>query len=201
MSKLIKISKLAKDMGITTATIYNWRLAGKIIFTKGLTGRNFVTEKQYNKFLNIKIKEQEKRTVIYCRVSSSQNKLNLTTQRERLVSYCNAKGYKIHNIIEEIGSGLNDNRTKLTKLLKDADFDNIVVEHKDRLCRHGFNYIETLLKNQNKTIEIINNVDTDKEDIIQDFISIITSYCARIYGSRRNKRRTEQIIKSLNDCK
>lgn len=137
------------------------------------------------------------RLVVYVRVSSSANKSNLVTQKERVVNYCNAKGYKVHKIIEEVGSGINDRRPKLEKLLKEDDYTMIVVEHKDRLTRFGFNYIETLLHTKNKKIEVINNVDTDQEDIVQDFVSIITSYCARIYGKRRSKRYTEKIIEEL----
>ena len=38
----------------------------------------------------------------------------------------------------------------------------------------------------------------NKEDLIQDFISIITTFCSRVYGQRRSKRKTEKIIEELN---
>ena len=53
------------------------------------------------------------------------------------------------------------------------------------------------VKKDGKEIEVVNNAEDDKENIIQDFVSIITSYCARIYGNRRSKRKTEQLIKEL----
>lgn len=99
--------------------------------------------------------------------------------------------------VSEVGSGLNDNRKKLLKLLEDPQVTTIIVEHKDRLTRFGFNYIETLLKNRGGEIVVINQVTSDKEDLIQDFISVITSFCARIYGQRRSKRSTEKLIKEL----
>jgi putative resolvase len=192
---MIKLAKFAKDLGVTKTTLYNWRKIGKIKFTK--IGRlNFVDNDTYNEFLGIK-ENKESKVVIYCRVSSTANKKNLETQKERLVNYCIAKGYKIDKIIEEFGSGINDKRQKLEKLLKENDFTKIVIEHKDRLTRFGFNYLEVLLKNHNKEIEVVNNVDTDEEDIIQDFVSIITSYCAKIYGKRRSKRKTEKLIEQL----
>ncbi len=67
------------------------------------------------------------------------------------------------------------------------------------MTRFGFNYLEILLKYTNKSIEVVNNVDTEDEDIIQDFVSIITLYCARIYGKRRSKRRTEKLIEELKN--
>lgn len=74
----------------------------------------------------------------------------------------------------------------------------IVVEHKDRLARFGLNYIERLLGLQGRKIEVINDQSNDRDDLMQDFVSIITSFCARLYGLRRNKRRTEKIIEQLS---
>ena len=73
------------------------------------------------------------------------------------------------------------------------------MEHKDRLTRFGFNYIKVMLEKQNIEVEVINNVESVKEDIIQDFISIITSFSSRIYGQRRSKRKTEQLIRGLEE--
>ncbi len=195
--KKYKLSEIADKLGITKATLYNWKKKGLISFSKTESGGlNFISEDTYNKLLGIELLKEEI-IVIYCRVSSTVNKKNLETQKERLVSYCNAKGYKVDKIIEEFGSGINDKRPKLQKLLEDQNFTKIVVEHKDRLSRLGFNYLEILLKKNGISIEVINTVDTDEEDIVQDFVSIITSYCARIYGKRRSKRKTESLIKQL----
>jgi len=75
------------------------------------------------------------------------------------------------------------------------------VEHKDRLTRFGFNYIQILFNQLGKEIEVVNETKNDKEDLMQDFISIITSFCARLYGLRRSKRKTEKIIKELKNEK
>jgi len=197
---MIKLSKFSKDLGVTKATLWNWHNKGLLEFHKR-GSLNFVDLDTYNKFMNLEdlsIDKSLQKVVIYCRVSSTVNKQNLETQKERLINYCNAKGYKVGQIVTEFGSGLNDKRPKLEKLLKDSNFSVIVVEHKDRLCRHGFNYIETLLNNQNISIEVVNEPLDDREDLMQDFISVITSYCARIYGNRRSKRKTEKIIEELN---
>lgn len=116
--------------------------------------------------------------------------------------YANAKGYQIEKVISEIGSGLNDNRPKLEKLLTDKTIDIIIVEHKDRLARFGINYIEKLLALDGRKIEIVNPQMNERDDLMQDFVSIVTSFCARLYGKRRTKRQTEKIIEELtNDNK
>ena len=73
----------------------------------------------------------------------------------------------------------------------------IVVEHKDRLTRFGFCYIETLLEQQGRRVEVVNLADNGREDLLDDLVAIIYSFCARLYGRRRAKRKTEQIIKEL----
>ena len=72
------------------------------------------------------------------------------------------------------------------------------MEHKDRLTRFGYNYLEQLLKMQDRRIEVINLAESGKEDLIQDFVSIVTSFCARLYGQRRSKRKTERLIAELS---
>ena len=84
-----------------------------------------------------------------------------------------------------------------TDILKDKSINLIVVEHKDRLTRFGFNYIEQLLNNEDRKIEVVNIEENSKEDLIQDFVSVITSFCARVYGLRRSKRKTEKLIQEL----
>ena len=138
--------------------------------------------------------------VTYARVSSSQNKTNLDSQSERLIKFCNAKGLQTHQNVKEIGSGLNGSRKKLLKLLKDGKATKLVVEHKDRLARFGSEYIEILCEHVGCELIIINSSDLD-DDLMQDFVSLVTSFCARIYGRHRGRRKTEQIIQKLEDSK
>ena len=101
--------------------------------------------------------------------------------------------------MKEVGSGLNDNRPKLTKLLDDIELTHIIVEHKDRLTRFGFNYIKNWMNSRQCALIIINEVETDKEDLMQDFVSLVTSFVARLYGLRRSKRKTEKLIEKLSN--
>jgi putative resolvase len=185
-----KISQYAKKYGVTTRTVWNWISKGDLLVEKTKTGRNLIVEDE-DKPLNDAV-------AIYARVSSSENKDNLARQRERLESYCAAKGYKVLRVVEEVGSGLNDNRKKLESLLLDESIKKIVIEHSDRFSRFGMNYIVKLMKLQGREIEVINEQSNDRDDLMQDFVSIITSFCARLYGQRRNKRRTEKIIEEFS---
>jgi predicted site-specific integrase-resolvase len=137
------------------------------------------------------------RVAIYARVSSAENKSNLDSQAERLVAYCVAKGYQVAKVVKEIGESVNDSRPKLLALLEDQSLTLIVVEHKDRLTRFGFRYLETLLRGQGRAIEVVNLAENGTEDLLADLTSIIYSFCARLYGQRRAKRKTETIVKEL----
>lgn len=187
----MKLSKYAKKNSISYLTAYrHWKL-GLIKGKQLASGTIVVTDEDDTKPI------EQNRAVIYARVSSAEKKSNLETQCERLKNFASAKGYKIVKEAKEIGSGLNDNRPKLEKLLREDDWDILLVEHKDRLARFGIAYLSILLEKQGKKIEIINEMGNDKEDLMQDFVSIITSYCACLYGLRRSKRKTEKIIEEL----
>ncbi len=140
---------------------------------------------------------KSERIAIYARVSSAENKPHLDSQAERLVAYCAAKGYQVSKIIKEVGSGVNDARPKFLALLEDQSISLIVVEHKDRFTRFGFRSLDTLLRGQGRAIEVVNLADNGQEDVLADLTSIIYSFCARLYGQRRAKRKTETLIASL----
>src|SRR5262249_61586445 len=103
---------------------------------------------------------------------------NLESQAERLVAYCAAKGYQVHQVVKEIGSGVNESRPRFLKLLADPAITVIVVEHKDRATRFGFRYLDTLLQQQGRRIEVVNLADNGREDLVADLVAIVYSFYA-----------------------
>lgn len=187
----MKLSDYAKHLGMEYRTVWNWYKAGKIPNSFKTPGGSIVVMDADS--------IRDDYVVTYARVSSSENKDNLNTQSDRLQQFCIANGWVIKENIKEIGSGINDNRKKLQRLLNNDKATKIVVEHKDRLTRFGFRYLDTMFSRLGCEIIVINTSDDDKEDLMQDLVSIITSFTARYYGLRRGKRKTEQIIKELKD--
>lgn len=139
-------------------------------------------------------KANENKVILYARVSSTNNKASLSGQIERMKSFAAAKGYTVIDEVSEIASGMNESRPKLNKLLDRSDWDILLVEHKDRLTRFGFNYFRILEKTGQK-VEVINKKENKNEELIDDFVSIITSFCGIIYGSNRKKKTKETIEK------
>lgn len=190
--KYKKLSKYAKDNGISYITAYRHYKNNLIKNIKKLSTNTILVgyDEENNKTNTI-------RAIVYSRVSSNDMKDNLKRQKEILEDYCIAKGYNIIKSISEISSGMNDNRPKLKSILKMNNFDVIVVEYKDRLTRFGFNYIKTLLEKDNKKIEIVNKANNDNENLVEDLISIIYSFSARMYGKRKYKQKTKKIIEEI----
>jgi len=186
----MKLSQYAKQQGISYRTAFRWWQAGQIKGYQAPSGTIIVTEGETEH-------SRPEKVAIYARVSSAEHKENLERQAERLSQYCTVRGYQVAQVVKEIASGVNDSRPKLLSLLKDTSITRIVVEHKDRLTRFGFRYIETLLETQGRTLEVVNAAENDKEDLIQDLASIVYSLCARLYGQRRAKRKTERLVQEL----
>lgn len=187
----MKLSEYAKQKSISYLTAYRHWQQGLIKGEQLATGTIVIYEERTDQQNNQKL------AVLYARVSNAENKTNLDTQLNRLRDYAIAKGYTIIKEVKETGSGLNDKRPLLEKILQADNWNVLVAEHKDRIARFGLNYLSIVLEKQGKKIEIINNVLDSRDDLMQDFVSIITSFTARLYGLRRSKRKTEQIIKEL----
>jgi putative resolvase len=184
----MKLSDYAHKIGVTYKTAYRWYKAGKIRGYQMDTGTIIIEQTDA---------ARPERVAVYARVSSSENKDTLEAQAERLVHYCEAKGYQIHRVVKEVGSGVADNRQKFLALLGDPTITRIVVEHKDRSTRFGFRYLEVLLELQGRSMEVVNLADDGREDLLDDLVAIVYSFCARLYGQRRAKRKTERVTEAL----
>jgi predicted site-specific integrase-resolvase len=87
---------------------------------------------------------------------------------------------------------MNDNRKEFWRML-DSNPTRIVIENKDRLTRFGFNYLDKLLLRNGCSIDVMNPNSNDEQDLIKDLVSVITSFCCRLYGLRRTKKKVQQI--------
>ena len=185
----MKLSQYAKQQGISYRTALRWFRDGTIQGYQAPSGTIIVTEQEPVQTVH--------KVAIYARVSSSEHRENLERQAERLIQYCTVRGYQVALVVKEIASGVNDSRPKLLSLLKDTSITRVVVEHRDRLTRFGFHYIDTLFSVQGRAIEVVNPAENAKEELLADLASIIYSFCARLYGQRRAKRKTEKVVQEL----
>ncbi|MGH2510186.1 MAG: IS607 family transposase, partial [Ktedonobacteraceae bacterium] len=134
-------------MGVTYRTAFRWWKAGRLDAYQLETGTIIVREPA--------TLQESASVALYARVSSADQKEDLERQMQRLKDYAAAHGYQVTKMISEVASGLNDKRPKLMKLLTDPTVGIVVIEHRERLTRFGFNYIEQLMQMQGRRLEVI----------------------------------------------
>lgn len=185
----LSIGEASKILGVAVSTMRRWEAEGRLIPERTVSGH-----RRYDReaLLNFKYhKENVKLTIGYCRVSSSDQREDLARQIKTVSDYCAAKGYQF-KIIEDLGSGLNYNKKGLKELIElicHKEVERVVINYKDRLIRFGFEIIEQLCLINDVDIEVI-NYSEDKnyeEELVEDVLSVITVFSARLYGSRSHK--------------
>ena len=138
-------------------------------------------------------------TVCYARVSSNDEKQDLTRQADRLKAFALTMGVQNPEIVAEVGSGVNDKRRKLNRILQNPEYTTIIVEHRDRLARVNAGLIESALVAQGRKLIIVDDRECD-DDLVCDMSEVLTSFCARLYGRRSAKRKAEQALKAAHDA-
>nr|DAK38267.1 MAG TPA: Serine Recombinase [Caudoviricetes sp.] len=188
---LMSIGKFAKEIGLSVQhlrKLHNDNILVPDVITKG--GTRYYSTEQLLEYLNKDNKPQQLPILLYARVSTRNQKDDLEKQVETLKLYAISKGYNFE-IITDIGSGINYNKTGLKELIQkinNKEISKIVILYRDRLVRFGFELIEYLCKLNNIEIEIIDNTTISKEaELTNDLIQIITEIAGKMYGVRSKK--------------
>ena len=198
---LMSIGKFAKEVGLSVQhlrKLHDDNILIPDVITKG--GTRYYSDEQLQAYLNKNNPQQKLPVILYARVSTRSQKDDLNRQVENLKSHAISKGYSFE-IITDIGSGINYTKYGLKQLIQkinNKEISKIVVLCKDRLIRFGFELIEYLCELNNISIEIIDNTTiSNKTELTNDLIQIITVFANRLYGSRSKKTlRLIQEVKS-----
>jgi predicted site-specific integrase-resolvase len=146
---------------------------------------------------------KKRKNIIYCRVSSSNQKNDLTSQKDFLIDFTRNMGLSIDDIYTDIGSGMNFKRKNFLKLLEEVqnnEIESITIAHKDRLCRFGYELIENILEKYNVKINLINDDRLSPEqELCQDLTSIIHVFSSRLYGLRKYKNRIKKMCENAEN--
>jgi len=196
----ISIGKASKLLGVSIHTLRRWEKERKIKSTRTANGHRRYDEGELSGFRKRNISD-DKITLGYARVSSHDQKKDLDRQIELLETYCSANGWK-HEILKDLGSGLNYQKKGLKQLIKkicSKSIQRLVLTHRDRLLRFGSELIFSLCEHYGIEIVIINSENTSfEDDLVQDVLEIITVFSARLYGSR--SRKNKKLLESLKDA-
>lgn len=187
---------------ITNQTLYNWRINNQIQYKK-INSRHFVYD--LDSVLN-EIETENRVNIVYSRVSNSKQKDDLKRQSELIKEFAIKNGYICHSVIEDIASGMNENRSGFTNLLY-LVFSNrvsrIFISYKDRLTRFGFSYFEKIFKHFGTEIVVLNSTKEEdfQQELTEDLISIIHHFSMKMYSNRRKilSKVKEELSKNDNN--
>ena len=189
----MKANEIMKHYDICRVTLCRWVRDGKIVPKKLPSGRyDYVIDELIAEKQEV-INQVNRKTIIYSRVSTSGQSDNLDRQIDRLRSFASARGYIVDAVYSEIASALNYNRKKYRKLYNEVvngEIERVIVEYKDRLLRIGFDDFKSLCDLKGVDLVVIDesNDKSKQQEIIDDMISIIHHFSARIYSSRKRKK-------------
>jgi len=188
----MKLADWARLQGVDYKTAWRWFRSGILPAPARQlpTGTILVDAEQ--------MEHRKERTVLYARVSSANQKADLDRQMARLVEFATRNGWTVMEAVSEIGSGLNGRRKKLMRLLANPKVGTIVVEHRDRLARFGSEYIEAALMASGRRLVVVEKTEM-RDDLVQDMIDVLTSFCARLYGRRAAKNRAKRAVEAMQD--
>lgn len=203
-----KTGELAKMIGKQTRTVQSYCIKGDINSIIIPSGKRIISRDEVIKYLrssNLLYEDDNKIDLIYARVSTNEqkNRGDLDRQIDYITREIIAKNPKNLKVFSEVGSGLNDNRTELKKLLDmvmNDEIDRIFILYKDRLTRFGFNYLEQICNKFGTKIIVISEEIQEKsiqEELAEDIISIIHSFSGKLYGMRNKIK--EKLDKELSD--
>lgn len=200
MEQLLTISEAAKYLRRTTICLQQWDRKGRLCAHRTDTNRRYYYKSELDNFLGIDIKKEDRITIVYARVSSSNQKNDLKKQISMLNDYIQIKAYSNVKLYEEIGGGLNFKRAKLNDILElvlQNKVDKIIITHKDRLCRFGFELIKNICDKFNTEIEVI-TLDNDslETEMVKDLMTIIHCFSSRLYGLRNYRKELKKRLES-----
>ena len=194
----MKANEALSILRVTRPTLARYVKEGKINATELPTGRYDYDEKSIYKFLN---KNVQRKTVLYCRVSTAKQKKDLMNQEELLKQFCFSNGLTINAIYKDIASGIDfENRKDFFAMLDEiiaGKIDTVVITYKDRLSRIGFNLFTHLFKKYNCKIVVMSEIGStklDSEEIFEEIISLLHCYSMKLYSKRRIQKIKEDLF-------
>lgn len=181
----MKLSDWARANGVSYTTAWLWWKRGQLPVPahQTPTGTILVDVPERN----------DAGAVLYARVSSGDPKGDLDRQVARLAAFAAEQGIRVAKVVTEVGSGLNGHRKGLLAILRAPEYGVVIVEHRDRLARLGSEYIEAALAASGRRLVVMEPNEVH-DDLVQDMIDRLTSFCARLYGRRAARRRAERAV-------
>lgn len=202
MPSYMKRREAAEILGVHPRTLYKWEERGQIDVIRTPGGQRLFDVEGYLASArgdlavgceDDQLAETGRLRIIYARVSSHGQKDDLQRQVEDL-----RESYPQHRLIKDIGSGVNLNRRGLRQIIDLAiqgRVRELVVSHKDRLARFGYELIVDLIKDYSGgTVVVVNSTEDlePEEELVKDVLTIMNVFVARMNGMRKYRKRERE---------
>jgi predicted site-specific integrase-resolvase len=200
MENTYNAAEAAKYLGFKVKTLQKWDREGRLIPAyRTKTNRRVYTQSQLDEFIGLRVQDTQTRVIAYCRVSSTAQKPDLANQIEILKEYCLKSGLSDVEFISEIGGGLNFERKKFLEIMNAVEQHKVkmlIIAHKDRLVRFGFEYFRYFLSKHNCELVILNDEKMSPEqEMVEDLMTIIHCFSSRLYGLRNYRKSLKEALR------
>lgn len=206
MEDTLSVATAAKRLGVTVKTMQRWDRTGVLVPAgRTPTNRRAYTVEQIaaHQGLRLTAGKEASRIVAYCRVSSAAQKPDLKNQRTALEEFCVARGLANVEFVLEVGGGLNFKRKQFLSIMDDIGMRQIktlVLAHRDRLTRFGFEWFEHYAKIHGCELLVLNQERLSPEqEMVQDLMTIVHCFSSRLYGLRNYKKKLQEAIQEDKD--
>lgn len=194
----MRVREWAEREGFNVQTVWQWCREDRmpVPFERTKTGTIIINDPKYE---TPREPSRNGRTVCYARVSSPDQRNDLQRQADRLKAFALSMGVEKPEVVTETGSGMNDSRRKLNRLLADPTVGTIIVEHRDRLARMNAGLVESALKAAGRRLVVVDDSESD-DGLVSDMTEALTSFCARLYGRRAARDKAKAALKAADDA-
>ena len=197
--RLLPISEAAEMLGVGISTLRQWDADGMLESVRTPGGHRRYRLSDVMEMQGREQTEQPNEVAVYCRVSSQDQRKggDLERQEGRVLKYCSKNGYKVRYTLSDVGSGMSVNRPRLKRLFKlvvEKRINRVLVEHRDRLTRFCFGIYEAFFNSHGVEIECCKDTlpKTFEAELVEDMLSLMSSFSAKIYGKRSAERRRKK---------
>ena len=199
VSKTYRINEFAKRIGKAPSTIRRWECEGKLVAKRHPSGHRYFDEADV-RLLTGGVPER-RAVVVYCRVSSAGQKDDLASQVKAMETYCLGAGIAVDEWMTEIGGGMNFKRKRFLALVEQigrGEVRQVLVAHKDRLMRFGFDLFEHIARHNGCEVVVVNQESlSPQQEMVEDLLAIVHTFSCRLYGLRKYKH---EIKADFPDC-
>ncbi|MFI1979548.1 IS607 family transposase [Streptomyces wedmorensis] len=186
MSNKYRIGEFAERIGRSAATVRRWEREGRITSKRTASGQRYFDDADVRAALNVASARQERITVAYCRVSSPDQKDGLLSQVAALEQFCLARGIAVDEWLREIGSGMDLCREQLLDVMdriEDGKIGHLLVAHKDRLARFGYEYLEHVAHRHGCELTVVNIESlSPQQELVDDLLAVVRAFSRRVDG-------------------